>query len=211
MSSVAEDVIDRLAGIGRGSHLDDIRARRLQARENAQKSYRALFEPDDCGNVTATERFAVAIFVAGLHQAAEVSEFYREKFANVESRASVVQAIRAESLRGRTHGPYGSYPPGPLSKENSSGLLYGVTQDHRSVLGPRVTAALEHAHLLVFHPRDASARALESLLAAGWSTTDIVTLSQLVAFLSFQIRSVAGLRVLRASQAVAVSKSADIV
>jgi CMD domain protein len=78
-------------------------------------------------------------------------------------------------------------------------------------LGPRITAALEHAHLLVFHPRDASAHAIESLLSVGWSTTDIVTLSQLVAFLSFQIRTVAGLRVLQASQTVAASKSANVV
>jgi uncharacterized protein YciW len=34
------------------------------------------------------------------------------------------------------------------------------------------------------------------LLDAGWSTTGIVTLSQIAAFLSFQIRVVAGLRVL---------------
>jgi uncharacterized protein YciW len=38
--------------------------------------------------------------------------------------------------------------------------------------------------------------ALRALLDAGWSTTDIVTLSQLVAFLSFQIRVAAGLRAL---------------
>lgn len=37
---------------------------------------------------------------------------------------------------------------------------------------------------------------LQALLDAGWSTTEIVTLSQLVAFLSFQIRVVVGLRVL---------------
>ena len=51
-------------------------------------------------------------------------------------------------------------------------------------------------HLLVFHPRDAEPAALQALLDAGWSTTDIVTLSQITAFLSFQIRVVAGLRTL---------------
>ena len=33
----------------------------------------------------------------------------------------------------------------------------------------------------------------KSVLDAGWSTTDVVTLSQLVSFLAFQIRVVAGL------------------
>jgi uncharacterized protein YciW len=50
--------------------------------------------------------------------------------------------------------------------------------------------------MLVFHPRDAAPAALQSLLDAGWSTTDVVTISQIVAFLSFQIRVVTGLRVL---------------
>jgi uncharacterized protein YciW len=58
--------------------------------------------------------------------------------------------------------------------------------------------------LLVFRPRDASPAALQSLLDAGWSTTGIVTLSQLVAFLSFQIRVVAGLRALAAAPAKSV-------
>jgi uncharacterized protein YciW len=53
--------------------------------------------------------------------------------------------------------------------------------------------------MLVFHPRDANGAALQALLDAGWSNTGIVTLSQLVAFLAFQIRAAAGLRVLAAS------------
>ena len=53
-----------------------------------------------------------------------------------------------------------------------------------------MTAALAHVHMLVFHPRDASPASLQALLDAGWSNTGIVTLSQLVAFLAFQIRTV---------------------
>ena len=68
-----------------------------------------------------------------------------------------------------------------------------------SALGPRLAAAFDHAHLLVFHPRDAGRAAIEKLVAAGWSATDIVTLSQLIAFLSFQLRAAFGLRVLAAA------------
>jgi uncharacterized protein YciW len=50
--------------------------------------------------------------------------------------------------------------------------------------------------MLVFHPRDADAASLRRLLDAGWSNSGIVTLSQLVAFLAFQIRTAAGLRTL---------------
>ena len=66
------------------------------------------------------------------------------------------------------------------------------------MLGKRLSAALVHTHMLVFHPRDAAPEALQALLDAGLSTTAIVTLSQLVAFLSFQIRVVVGLHSLAA-------------
>ena len=66
----------------------------------------------------------------------------------------------------------------------------------RRTLGPRLAAAFEHVHMLVFHPRDATPGALQAVLDGGWSTTEIVTLSQIAAFLSFQIRVVNGLRIL---------------
>lgn len=66
----------------------------------------------------------------------------------------------------------------------------------RRVLGPRLSAALDHADLLVFRPREASRGALEVLAAAGWSTDDLVTLSQLVGFVTYQLKVAAGLRVL---------------
>ena len=55
--------------------------------------------------------------------------------------------------------------------------------------------------MLVFHPRDSAPAYLQALLDAGWSTTGVVVISQLVAFLSYQIRVVAGLRVLNARPA----------
>jgi uncharacterized protein YciW len=81
-----------------------------------------------------------------------------------------------------------------LSREDQSGPSYAVDPAHAALLGPRLSAALAHAHLLAYHPRDASAQALLALQQAGWSETDIVILSQLASFLSFQIRLVAGLR-----------------
>ena len=67
----------------------------------------------------------------------------------------------------------------------------------RDALGTRLVAALEHAHLLTYHVRDASPESLQALLDAGWSTTGIVTISQLVAFVHFQLRVAAGLTVLK--------------
>jgi CMD domain protein len=199
MSTEPKDVIDLLAGIEPGSSLDGIRARRLQARENAQKSFLALFEPTDFGDVAVAERYAVAAFVAGIHAEPAAAGFYQSRFARSADRPELVDVLRAEIELAKTEGPYGAFPAGPLSVEDKAGLSYCVAGESRRVLGARIAAALEHAHLLVFHLRDADPAAMRALLEAGWSDTAIVTLSQLVAFLCFQIRTIAGLRALGAS------------
>jgi len=195
------DIIDTLAGIEPGSALDAIRARRLQARDNAQKSYLSLFEPIDASEFSLVERAAVAAFVTGLHGESPVAAFYRDKLAANADGARLIEAIDGEIAGGKTSGPYGSYPAGPLSIENTAGLIYRVSAERKAALGPRLVAALEHAHLLVFRPRDAASADMKALLGAGWSATGIVTFSQLVAFLSFQLRVVSGLRTLAAANA----------
>ena len=80
---MSADVIDTLAGIAAGSPLDTIRrSRRPTAREHAQKSYDSLFGPADYGAFGPLERFAVAVFVAGLHGQDAIKAFYAEKAGN---------------------------------------------------------------------------------------------------------------------------------
>jgi CMD domain protein len=190
------DVIDALAGIKPGSALDAVRNRRPQAREQAEASFRALFEPESFAGVSATERFGLAVFVTGLHGDAASAAFYAERLAATGPSPEVSAAIDAAIAAATGLGPYGCYPAGPLSREDTPGPSYDVGPEARRILGARLAAAFDHAHLLVFHPRDAAPARLQALLDAGWSTTDIVTLSQIIAFLSFQIRVAAGLRVL---------------
>lgn len=212
-----EDVIDHLAGIDPGSALDQVRRHRSEARAQAQHSFAALFTPAEPvpGAVTRRERLAVAAFTAGLHGEARSAAFYARILATED--AELAAAVASEVVRGRAqslqagsgpHGPYGRYPAGPLSREDQEGPAYAVDAAHAALLGRRLTAALVHAHLLAYHPRDASAQALQALLAAGWSETDIVILSQLASFLSFQIRVVAGLRVLAARPAATAAQPA---
>ena len=196
MSATETDVIDVLVGIKPGSPLDLIRARRPQARAHAQATYRALFAPAEPGAVTAPERFAVGGFVAGLHGASAIAAYYATRLGESGASTALTGAVDAAIAEARTSGPYGRYPAGPLSREDTAGLSYRVGAATRQALGPRLAAAFEHVHMLVFHPRDAAPASLQTLLDAGWSTTDIVTLSQIVAFLSFQIRVVTGLRTL---------------
>jgi len=196
MTGTDADVIDALVGITPGSVLDAIRARRPEARAHAQATYRALFASETTGSVTAPERFAVGTFVAGLHGATAIAAAYAKRLAESGASAALRDAVDAAVKEATTHGPYGSYPAGPLSREDTAGPIYRVGAATRRALGARLAAAFEHTHMLVFHPRDAAPPSLQALLDAGWSTTDIVTLSQIVAFLSFQIRVVIGLRTL---------------
>jgi CMD domain protein len=196
MPGTDADVIDALVGITPGSALDAIRARRPEARAHAQATYHALFAPETPGGVTTQERFAVGAFVAGLHGATAIAAAYAARLAESGASAVLKDGVDAAIKEAKTHGPYGSYPSGPLSREDTAGPVYRVGAATRRTLGPRLAAAFEHVHMLVFHPRDAAPASLQMLLDAGWSTTDIVTLSQIVAFLSFQIRVVIGLRTL---------------
>ena len=195
------DVIDTLAGIAPGSPLDAIRNQRLQARTHAQASYDSLFKPSTEADATKLERVAIACFVAGLHGRPEMEAFYGAALAEAGAPAAWKGAIAAAVEAAKGQGPYGHYPKGPLSTEHKGGRVFNVGAGEKSALGVKLAAAFEHAHMLVFHPRDAAPLYLQALVDAGWSTTGIVVISQLVAFLSYQIRVVAGLRVLEARPA----------
>jgi CMD domain protein len=189
------DVIDHLAGIAPGSRLDALRQAHPIARQHAQASHDALLAPRSDAGFSRAERFAVAAFVAGLHAAPEAVAFYSTRLAELPGGVELAALVRVEVDHGRTAGPYGRYPAGPLSAEDQEGPVYLPDP----ALPKRLGAAFAHAHLLVFHLRDASADALHALERAGWSADGIVSLSQLVAFLAYQIRAAQGLRVLAAS------------
>ncbi|WP_037469943.1 CMD domain protein [Sinorhizobium fredii] len=195
MSISTPDVIDLLAGVTPGSALDGVRAQRPQTREQAQQSYLALFQPSDITDVSQEERHAVANFVAGLHRHSDAFEFYAAALEETGD-PRLLETLKAEVGAALPAGPYGHYPAGPLTAEDQPGPTFRVSDAGREALGSRLTAAFEHAHLLVFHPRDARPEALQALFDAGWTATGVVTLSQLVSFVAFQVRVIAGLAVL---------------
>ncbi|MBS1907745.1 MAG: CMD domain protein [Actinobacteria bacterium] len=190
------DLIDDLVGIAAGSPLDALRAKRPVARSDAQATYDGLITaPADLARATAAERAALGYWVAALSRADGLAGHYRSLLdaADPEVRAAIDAALPG----ALTTGPYGSYPEGPLSVEDEDGLHWIAAAALRDAVGERLAAALEHAHMLTYRPRDASPDALQLLLDAGWSTDGVVTLSQLVAFTHFQLRVVAGLTVLK--------------
>ncbi|WP_150306841.1 CMD domain protein [Planctomonas psychrotolerans] len=192
------DVIDRLVGLEPGHPLFEAREIRPEALAHAQGSFEALFRPDDAGTVTPVERWALAAFVAALHESQPVVDFYADGLRAAGGTPELVAAVADEALRGRAEGPYGAYPDGPLAGESVDGPEFSAAEaDALSAVSGRLPAALDHAHFLVFHPRDAAPARLRRLADAGWSADAIVTISQLVAFLTYQIRVVHGLATLK--------------
>ncbi|MEA3060217.1 MAG: hypothetical protein QOE50_1629 [Sphingomonadales bacterium] len=80
---------------------------------------------------------------------------------------------------------------GGLSQWERAGGEGGVSPQNL-----RLQVMLKHADLLATRPRQARPDDLQTLADAGLSTVEIVTLSQVIAFVSFQVRVIAGLRLL---------------
>lgn len=174
------NVINLLAALGPDHPLVRLREQRPDALLNAERSFEALLEPVNPGTFTYGERYAVATYVAGVHGAANARTFYSELLLD-DAPVTLRDHISTAISHGASRGPY------------SDG---GFVLHNSDTLGVRLAAALDIAHLMVFHPRDASPAAMAHLREAGWSEDDIVSLTQLVAFLSFQLRVVHGLQVL---------------
>ena len=188
------DTLDSLAGITPGSALDALRARRPLTRAHSQASHDALFTPAEPGAVSREERAALAAYVAGLHGDAVAAAPHAARLP-----APLAAAVAAAVEETRAAGPYGRYPAGPLSVEDQDGPPFALSSGTAAALGTRLAAAFGHAHLLVYHPRDAAPAAQDALKHAGWSADAAVTLSQIVAFLAYQLRAAHGLRVLAAT------------
>ncbi|MEY8566622.1 alkylhydroperoxidase domain protein [Corynebacteriaceae bacterium 7-707] len=197
------DIIDFLAGIRPGERVADLRRNRSQARTNAQHSFRVLLEAGDGddGGFTGTERYVVAAFVAGLHQGRGAA-FYADLLGDVADGDAVVNAVAEAVEAGLTVGPYGAYREPDLGDESVGGPEFTVDPRVRGVLGEKLAAALEFAHLLVFHPRDCRPERLAPLAWWGWTPRQVVSLAQLISFLCFQLRAAAGLAALKVADAM---------
>ncbi len=64
---------------------------------------------------------------------------------------------------------------------------------------PRMAAMLRHVDLVTCSPKDATRADIVALQRAGVADADIVRLSQLIAFVNYQVRVVAGLRLMGAA------------
>lgn len=188
-------LVERLAGIAPESTLGRAYRARPEARTLAEDGYRTLLHPTDPGAVSVLERRAIAAFVAVLNGEAQTRAHFLGLLRDTDpTLALLVRQIEAEAEDAAHPGPYGSFPAGLSPAEDREGPIYQVDDALRDIFGPRLSAAFEHAHLITLHPRDARPRALEALADAGWTNSGIAVLLDLIGFVNFQSRIVAGLR-----------------
>lgn len=202
------DVVDHLAGIETDSPVDRVRRAKPATRDHSQRAHEALFTTGT-DDVSLVERHALALFVAVLHDDSAAADLHRDRLLAAGGSAELADVLATEGAAARHPGPYGDYPSDDLSAENVEGPEYRIPEEPAAVLGDHLAAMVEHTHYLVLHPRDAVEVRIQLLLAADWTPSGIVTCSQLVAFLEFQLRLVHGLRVLNGT-ATTRSGSTDL-
>ncbi|MGM7699336.1 CMD domain protein [Microbacterium sp. A84] len=186
------DVVNEMLGDRRATAVHRVRAARSESAEQMQKSFHVLVLADDNAAATRRERVCIATFTALLH-GEDCAAFYTDLLRQHDDALPAIVTILAE--RSLTRGPYGQSEvnaaesvPGPTFTVDDIAALYA--------LDDRLTAAIEFAHLLVFHPRDTRRAHLQQLIDVGWTNDGIVTLAQLIGFVTFQMRVIAGLSVL---------------
>ncbi len=191
MSALPADVIDQIASVTPA--LDAVRRRRPDAREYAQKYFESIFEPIDDAPFAVADRWLVAAFATRLTADDATAAYYAG--AAREAAPDLTDAVLAAAAASASTGPFGHYAEPGLRGENTDGLRLAAAD--LPGFEPHLAAALAHAHLLTYRLRETDGLSHDRLVEAGWSADGIVTLSQLLAFLAFQQRVIAGLVVLK--------------
>lgn len=168
------DLIDSLAGLQAGGTTHRVRHHREKVALATEGSYNGLFDASLPG-LSLAERLLVALFACQLSNAGTLGKHYRERIAAL-----------GEDQR----------PDASMIALAQAGTAARIDD----IADTRLRAMLGFTRTLILKPIDGDQTALQALPAAGISTPAIVTLAQLIAFLSYQIRLVAGLAAMQAAQ-----------
>ena len=171
------DFIDQMVGLAPGDALHTLRHQRDKVAAATQGSYDAMFDAAVEG-LSVTERLLVALYACGLARALELSQHYRSRLVALQVDAAFLHSVEAISESA-------AQPPNAAS-----------------VTDPRLHAMLVFTYTLITHPIAGDKPALMKLAQAGLTTPAIVALAQLIAFVSYQLRVVVGLKAMQALQAL---------
>jgi CMD domain protein len=162
-----DDLVEDILGIAPGSRLAALRRRRPEALRHSQGAHEELLRPADPGGVSHAERAALALRVALREGEGALADRYRALLGRAGAPAALARA--AEDLSG----------------------------DGAAAGGERLAALLRHADLVASRPGDCGQADIDRLSALGLSPRDIVAVTQLVAFVPYQVRLLAGLRAMQ--------------
>ncbi len=165
MSSTAiPDVVYSILGVGEGSKIADLRNTKPQQIDELQAYYHAIFTPE----AVSAEAFSVAnrALVAVRVASHTRSAAVADWYANL----AAAEGVDAETI-ARVRNLDDAW-------------------DDASVLG----AAIRRADKVTTHPVDTRAEDLQWLKDAGLTPAGILSLSQTIAYVSYQLRFIAALR-----------------
>ncbi len=180
-SQPPRDLIDAVLGLAPGDPIALVRRQRDKVAVATQGSHQALFDPDlsagDPAALTRQERLQVGLYACRLTPSPALAAHYRTALAEAGLDARRLAVAADGSL-----------------DEPAAG-----SDD------PRLAALLGFTRTLVERPVDGDRAALQRLPTAGLSTAAVVALAQLIAYLSYQTRLVAGLAAMAAAQPLQAS------
>lgn len=177
--STHDDFVARLADLAPDGAVTALRANRADATRHTQGSLDALLDAD-LEDFPLAERLAAAAFASTLAHADEVARAYRDRLLALGDSGRDAATLLDRFAATATHGD-----GAPASAEGAE--------------PGRLATILAHTHAVTETPAQTAINgpaALATLRRAGLSTRAIVTLSQLVAFVAYQVRVVAALRAL---------------
>jgi CMD domain protein len=166
-ASANENLVTLLAGITPGSRLAQVIGQRADIMALTQATHQAILQPREPGGIGYAERAALVCRIARLNNENDLAAYYHEQ---------LIRLTDAGSAAARMADP----------------LFAGSDTDDT-----RMAALLAHVDLVTRSPKDAAPGNIAVLKKAGITDADIVRLSEIIAFINYQIRVIAGLRLLR--------------
>lgn len=160
------DVVSAILGASDRGRVAELRNRKPEQIGELQNYYLALFEPEE---ISARELPLASRYLVAIRVASHThSQAVANWYADLARTAGVDEnaIVRAANV--------------------------GSTWSDLTPLG----AAIRHADLLTTQPSAAQPADLRALKEAGYSPAGIVSLSQTIAFVNYQLRFIAGLRAL---------------
>lgn len=169
MCTTSIDVVDEILGDARTDRVIALRAQKPELAEQMQSYYDAVF----CPNADSADAFSP------------------------EDRLLV--AIRAASTTGST-----AVADWYVDQAQRAGVSMNDLERAKRVEEPwpgedRLGSVMRHVDLVTRRPVESSRADIDALLAAGFSPAGIVVISQVIAYVSYQLRLVAAFRALGTS------------